>query len=83
MHTNTWTDPDSGVEYRVHHNGDFSGEAFVCLPSRVGFNAVRYPIDQTGASEYCEITLPGRLLVELAERYVAGQMIATLEEKYG
>jgi hypothetical protein len=78
MHTTKFDIPDYG-ECRIHHNGDWSGEAILqwteAFPSQQG----RTPIPP----ETHMVTMPGRLLFALAQamtkEIIKDQLISFLE----
>ena len=80
MHTTPWTDPDSGVEYRVHANQGFDGGiAHVVVPR----GAVPDPEVHLGsAGETWTIFLPAQLLRDLTYNLAIDDLINTLEEEY-
>jgi hypothetical protein len=55
-----------GVEYRVHHNGDWSGEAIVVVPGPVGGRI--------------EFKLPGMLLRACGREAALQEAVAAIEE---
>lgn len=72
-HTYTWTDPETGFQIYVHHNGDMSGEALIVAVPELC--QAKLPGDGT-----VEVTLPAKFLVAFARNATVHDAIEKLEE---
>jgi hypothetical protein len=84
MHTFDWTDPETGKEAHIHHNGDFSGTAVINIPKEMlGGDVLPAVTDMekpTWLQGRVEVHLPARMLAELSRTAVIHEMIGKIEE---
>ena len=77
MHTMDWTNPITGEDWHIHHNGDYSGNVIVSFP-------LKHPIDvETYERVHEDVEIPYDLLKELVGQEVASELISKFEDMGG
>ena len=72
MHTTVVKTEDYG-EVRIHHNGDWSGDAIVRWQTEI----VRQP-EGNAQETFKEVTLPGSLLIELSKKAAKEHLVSEI-----
>lgn len=76
--------PDDDQRVYIHHNGDYSGDATIVMPSEMArqvLNSFRTtpPYDGTNQGR-TEIKLPARMLADFARQATVREAIGALED---
>lgn len=71
MHSFHFTEPETGVQVNIHHNGDYSGDAKVVI--------VRPSAERPDADEEW-FTVPCAALIKFAGEAVRDKIIALIED---
>lgn len=66
-----------GIEFTVHHDGDYSGEVWTSGPSSIAEIVKEDSLDPHG---YAQVTVPFELLAKIVADAVLGQRIEKLEQ---
>lgn len=70
-HTFSYRDPATGAEYRIHHNGDYSGDARVVLDVSAAAGANTQPLT---------FWIPCQALIQFAGEAVKDKIVGLIEE---
>lgn len=74
-HSFTWTDPETGFEIYVNHNGDMSGDAIISIPPEMlTIIPPSYPGAATG------VKLPAKMLTAFSRAATLQEIIEHIED---